>query len=310
MPATTVTMCELSPRDAADADLGPVVAAYEREGVVLLRGFTPDLESFRAVSARLGSDFSLYEGGVFRFRALDREQVGTDPTVMTTTGQSTGFAIAPHGEMYYMGKRPSTLWFYCQKPAAKGGQTTIHDGASVARNLNADVRDELTRRETVYERVLRDGDWQTSFRTTSRDEAAAQCTAADTEFSFSEEGALSLRYRCHAVVDRGGVPTCINSLLPVWTVERAFESGWVKEHMGELGDKSPISVRFEDGSRLTKELVDEVARAAEEAAVEIDWHPGDLVVVDNRRVMHGRRGTKDAERSVVVRMGEWAPTRP
>ena len=309
MPATTVSVCELSPRDAADADLRPAVAAYEREGVVLLRGFTPDLEGFRAVTSRLGTDFSLYEGGVFRFRALDREQVGSDPTVMTTTGQSTGFAIAPHGEMYYMGKRPSALWFYCQKPATDGGQTTIHDGARVAAYLDADVRAELLRRETVYERVLADGDWQTCFRTASRDQVGAVCAAADTEFSFAADGALSLRYRSHAIVDRDGVPTCINSVLPVWTVEAAFDSGWVRKHMGELGEKSPISIRFEDGSRLPKALVDEVARAAEQAAIEIDWQPGDLVAVDNRRVMHGRRSTKDPERSVVVRMGEWAPGR-
>ena len=305
MPAMTISMCESSPTGGVDADLRPVVSAYEREGVVLLRGFTPDLEAFRTVSARLGSNFSLYEGGVFRFRALDREQVGSDPTVMTTTGQSTGFAIAPHGEMYYMGKRPSTLWFYCQKPASDGGQTTIHDGALIASYLNADARDELLRRQTVYERLLADGDWQTCFRTTSREQAGELCAAADTEFTFTTDGALSLRYRCHAIVDRDGVPTCINSILPVWTVEMAFDSGWVRKNMGELGEKSPISVRFDDGSRLPKALVDEVARAAEQAAIEIDWQPGDLVVVDNRRVMHGRRGTKDPARSVVVRMGEW-----
>ena len=46
MPAMTISMCESSPADGVDADLRPVVSAYEREGVVLLRGFTPDLEAF------------------------------------------------------------------------------------------------------------------------------------------------------------------------------------------------------------------------------------------------------------------------
>ena len=296
----------LAPAALADVAVQPVLDAFARDGVVLLRGFDADLEGFRALTDRLGRDFSLYEGGVFRFRALDREQVGKDPTVMTTTGQSTGFPIAPHGEMYYMGKRPSTMWFFCQRPAAKGGQTTVHDGALVARELDDAARSELMRRDTVYERRLGDADWRTTFRTESRERALELCADAGTEASFADDGSLSLRYTCRAIVDRDGVPTCVNSVLPVWTTEHAFESGWVRENMGDLGDTSPISVRFEDGSRLPPALVEEIARAAEEAATEVDWQAGDLLMIDNTRVMHGRRRTKDAERSVVVRMGSLA----
>lgn len=296
----------LAPTSLAEVEVQPVLDAFAKDGVVLLRGFAADLDGFRALTDRLGSDFSLYEGGVFRFRALDREQVGKDPTVMTTTGQSTGFPIAAHGEMYYMGKRPSTMWFFCQQPAGKGGQTTVHDGALVARRLRDEVRSELLRRDTVYERRLGDADWRTTFRTESRERALEMCAEAGTEASFADDGTLNLRYTCRAIFERDGVPFCVNSVLPVWTTERAFESGWVREHFGDLGDTSPISVRFEDGSRLPAALVEDVQRAAEEAATDVDWQPGDLLMVDNTRVMHGRRGTRDPERSVVVRMGSLA----
>ena len=64
------------------------------------------------------------------------------------------------------------------------------------------------------------------------------------------------------------------------------------------------SVRLEDGSRLPRELVQDVVRVQQEVIIDLDWQSGDFVLLDNTRTMHGRRGFEDTNREVLLRMVE------
>ncbi len=46
---------------------------------------------------------------------------------------------------------------------------------------------------------------------------------------------------------------------------------------------------FADGSEIQAELLEELAERSERETSEIDWQDGDVVLIDNKRFMHGRR---------------------
>ena len=49
--------------------------------------------------------------------------------------------------------------------------------------------------------------------------------------------------------------------------------------------------------------MDEVRHVTAELTVDIRWQDGDLVMIDNRRVMHGRRAIEDRRRSLFIGLG-------
>ena len=51
-----------------------------------------------------------------------------------------------------------------------------------------------------------------------------------------------------------------------------------------------------DGSLIPKEIIESCRQIAEEEAVYVKWEVGDVVVLDNRVVMHARRPSKPPRR--------------
>lgn len=281
--------------------------ALEQHGAVLLRGFDPTTEEFKSFTDRLCHDFSDYRAGGMRIGALNRQSVGNDKTLLTVTGHTQGFAMALHGEMYYLPERPSILWFFCQKPPQDGGgQTTVADGARIWEDLPEEIQSFFRQNRLAYHRNLQDGDWQTTFLTDSFEEAkklaAEQC---DSVAAYPEERRLETRAVFEATLSRGDKTIFINNMVNVWMAEWAFESGWIQENVGSAMPKiCPMVVRTEKGERIPAALVEELNKVAERHTVEVNWQQGDVLMLDNSWIMHGRREARDKNRSILIRMGE------
>jgi alpha-ketoglutarate-dependent taurine dioxygenase len=61
-------------------------------------------------------------------------------------------------------------------------------------------------------------------------------------------------------------------------------------------------VRLEDGSKIPAEVVREIEAVSEACTVELPWWDGDLIMIDNTRVLHGRRAFNDQKRAILIRM--------
>ncbi|MEW6278795.1 MAG: TauD/TfdA family dioxygenase [Candidatus Eremiobacterota bacterium] len=292
------------------ADLDPplVQDAFRKHGAVLLRGFSGDTDGFKAFTDRLCHDYSDYSGGGMRVGILNRQAIGNDPTLMTVTGHTQGFSMALHGEMYYLRKRPRILWFYCQTPPADGhGQTTVCDGAELWAALPPEVQSYFQQNRLAYHRHLADGAWQTTFFCEDLEQAralaAAQCDHVQVDL---QERWLETREVFPATLEGpDGRPVYINSMASAWDAEWAFESGWIQQNLGEgVAPRCPMVVRTEAGERIPRAIREEVERVAESLTVEVNWQAGDVLMVDNAWMMHGRRQARDKNRSILIRMGE------
>lgn len=46
----------------------------------------------------------------------------------------------------------------------------------------------------------------------------------------------------------------------------------------------------------------ELNEIAERISIEISWQKGDILMIDNTRIMHGRRAFEDKQRDIYIRL--------
>ncbi len=289
--------------ELADLDLDEVGDLFRRHGALLFRGFGSTREEFVALSERCSQGFSTYQGGFFR----DRQAVGAAGTLLTVTGSQEGFAIPLHGEMYYTGRQPAILWFYCEKPAAEGGETTLCDGEALCAELGEAARTLFSTRRVRYRRELPDGAWQAAFQTDDMAEVERYCAENDTRLvADPATGAVATEHLAWAIrPGRDGRPSVfINNVMALYMGELSWKRGTAAATIRQLGGGSfPITVRMEDGAPVPGAVVKELMALHQRLAVAVAWRAGDALMIDNRRILHGRNAFR-GERDVYVRMAE------
>ena len=58
-----------------------------------------------------------------------------------------------------------------------------------------------------------------------------------------------------------------------------------------------------DGSEFPRGTLAAIVEVSARLTVDVGWEPGDTLVVDNGRYLHGRRAFTDPGRRILVRMG-------
>ena len=274
----------------SDVDPQIVKDLIKSRGVVMFSSFGSPLDEFERYIRTFGDDFMSYQGGGYI-----RRRVSPDETLLSTRydhgrEKQETFGLPLHGEMYYTNHRPILLWFYCQKPAASEGETTVCDGAQIYDALSDEMKELLASKKLKYIRHYLDGEWQKIYQTDEINEAIRFCAGNGIDARVVDGNALKTEYAYPAVIKSrwGEHWVYINNVLPVVWQE-------------QMGRKTSI-VRFEDGSEIPQQLIDEVTRAQERLMIPLPWKAGDFAAVDNTRALHGRRAFTDTDREVFLRM--------
>jgi alpha-ketoglutarate-dependent taurine dioxygenase len=268
-------------------DYAAIVKAAEHYGALVLTGLAVRHEEFMSITEHLSPSFMDYVGGANN----DREAVdGKSKSLLTVTGGSAArYAIPLHGEMFYTRSRPRSLFFCCIRPADADGQTTICDGVAVWKALPAWIRDTFETRRIKYRRIYARPDWQKVYKTDDLERVKAKCIMSGVELTELAEGRIETVLLDHAYNDTPAGRSFINSML-VWA-SREYLAG-----------RTDSLVRFEDGSELPQEMLWKINEIAESLTFSIAWQPGWVAIVDNARVMHGRRSYEDDKRDIIMRL--------
>ena len=281
---------------------------FKAHRTLYMKGWNFEVDAFKEFSQRLCKNFSSYEGGGFRFKELDREFINSDKTIMTTTGHTQGFLIPLHGEMHYTGNPPPLIWFYCKTSGGNTGQTTICDGYALAQQLPVNTKSFFGNKKIRYERFLPDGSWQSSFMTSDPEQAKEICRKQGVSFKYDpEKNEFTTEYLVSPFPEQGYIsgPKFISNMLNIAAVEWAFESGWIKKTFeSDFGERCPMIVRMEDGSRIPADILDEIRETAESLTVNVEWNAGEVLMIDNLSVLHGRRESLNSAREIFVRLGD------
>ena len=272
---------------------------------ILFRGFEATIEQFEQLTSSFTEDFMSYQGGGFTIGPFSRSTINDNKTLLTATGKTQEFPLPLHGEMYYLSRPPDLIWFYCATPVTEGGETTIGDGAAIFKDLPEETQSLFRERRIRYERHLSDGNWQLAYQTDDRSAVERFCRANELDLTWGSDGSAVTCYRCSALrTDVHGNTCFINGLLLLALTESALLSGDAAATVPEAANLKPdFVVRWEDGSRIDPAILKQIGKACGRNEVPIAWQKGDILMVDNRSILHGRRQSSGRDRKILVRMG-------
>lgn len=275
--------------DPAALDLSVVLEVYLRYGAVLICGLEMDRQRFLDLTNRMSGHFMEYVGGADNDRS---PAFGGHQTVLTVTGGAVERKGIPlHGEMFYSGNRPAALFFHCVRPAEQKGQTTLCDGVKLWQALPPEIRRMFQDQPLIYRRRYDRDAWVRVYQTEDPDTLARICAESGTGLEMLTNGGIETTFSAPAYVDGPAGRAFVNSLL-VWLT---------REHRG---GKTDSLVRFADGSEFPRHVIRRIYRTAKDLTEDIDWLAGDVAIVDNQRVMHGRRAYEDPARDIIMRLSQ------
>jgi alpha-ketoglutarate-dependent taurine dioxygenase len=280
--------------------LGPdrLTALLTDRKALLFRGFGVTAESVEAVLEHLVPGRLPYVHG-----NSPRTKVGGN--LYTSTEYPRQYTISMHNEMAYAHRWPARLTFFCETAADRGGATPVLDGELWLTALDPEVREAFAG-GLCYIQNLHDGfgfgkSWQETFETDDRAAVEKFLGESAAEWEWGSEG-LRITQRRPATVRH-----------PVTGAEVWFNQA-DQFHPAGLGDRTaaelyeilepeefPQYVTFADGSPIPDAYVEHIQRRALELAVDVPWRPGDVLLIDNVLVAHGRRPF-EGERRVLVAM--------
>ena len=261
-----------------ELDRQEIIQIFQAEGLLLFRGFETNIDTFTKFSNLFSTNFMDYTGGVF-----NRRIINNDPTVLTVNDFKSEIKL--HGEMYYQQNIPLMLWFFCAHPALQDGETIVCDGKLLYNEMSDSLKEIFSQKKLKYNAHLHKDEWQKRYKTDDLSVVKEICESNNTDIQVNEDESIYLSYICPAIhrSKYGNHQVFINSLLPTKNI-------------------SPKSVCFDDGSEITDDIISELSEIADKITVDIRWQKGDILMVDNTRVMHGRRAFSDDKRDIYLRL--------
>jgi alpha-ketoglutarate-dependent taurine dioxygenase len=199
------------------------------------------------------------------------------------------------------------IWFHCVQAAAQGGETPLVDCRRVYQLLRPELRERFEQRRIMYVRNYKEGldvSWEHFFGTDRREEVERQCREAGIEFEWKHENDLQTRKITAAVRrhPKTGEAVFFNQMQ---LHHISCLTAAVRESLHRLfkAEELPRNVYYGDGSPIETEVMAEIGEAYERAVVAFPWQQGDILMLDNMMVAHGRNSFT-GKRKIVVAMGE------
>ncbi|MGW6912670.1 TauD/TfdA family dioxygenase [Kitasatospora sp. NPDC054939] len=297
--------------EAAEPGLDPVAWAERHRdlldarvtsaGACLLRGFdVPDETVFSRFVRVFGEELNEYT-----YRSTPRTKVGD---VYTSTEYPAGEVIPQHNEMAYTSTWPERLWFWSAIAATAGGETPLADSHAVYRAIPAEVRERFERHGVRYVRNYRTGlgvSWQDTFPGMDRAAIERFCAERDITVEWLEGGSsLRTTETCQAVTThpRTGQVLWMNQahLFHVSNLNEATRLALL-ELMAE--EDLPRNAYYGDGSPIPDADLAAVRAAYDAHTLAFPWQPGDLLMIDNLTLSHGRKSFEGPRKVLVAMTG-------
>lgn len=260
--------------------------ALERYGGLLCRGF--GIASAAALDRVM--DAIAAEPLAYRERSSPRERVSDH--VYTSTEHPPDQAIFLHNENSYQQTWPCRVFFCCVKPADTGGRTPVADTRRVFASIDPAIRQRFAERGVLYVRNYREGlglPWQVVFQTTDRSAVEAYCRNADIACTWREGNRLTTRQVRPAIArhPRTGEMSWFNhaTFFHVTTLEPSLREALLSQMPEE---ELPSNSYYGDGRAIEPGVLDELRGAYHEATRLFSWETGDLLLLDNLLMAHGR----------------------
>jgi alpha-ketoglutarate-dependent taurine dioxygenase len=243
-----------------------LVEAYKTYGALLFRGFDMDLGAFGDLTKRYCASSVFNE-------SPDREVLDGDANIQTVDGGTEEFQL--HPELSREPWKPDVCFFYCIDAPGEGGETTLCDGVDLVKNLPPAAYEALHGRRLRYPQPA----------------SPEACAFWLGDSNPSDEALRNPPATCPYTFFRGPKGGVIRVFsrpafhTPMFTAEPAFGNFllFARFQNGRRGFPT-----FENGEAVPEEVLYEVKATGDRLKAPIRWQPGDVIMIDNTRFMHGR----------------------
>lgn len=211
--------------------------------------------------------------------------------VFTANEAPPTVSIFLHHEMAQTPVYPSKLLFFCERGADEGGATPICRSDILLQQLREQLPDFVRDCENKgvrysqtmpLEEDLASGQgrsWQSTLSAENREQAEGKLDNLNYDWQWQQDGSLSVTTPVLPAVRQldDGRTVFFNQLIA------AFR-GW--KDARNSGEKS---ICFGDGSAINSNHMALAIELADKLTFDIPWQSGDVAILDNFLVMHGRR---------------------
>lgn len=291
-----------------ELDQGDVVAALAANGVVRFRGFGADGAEFAQFSDQFSEAFTCdphkyvadrWTGASGTLGRVGRKASRLSAPLLTRLGRGPsgssarfapfdGYGLNPHNENSYLpGAFPDIVWFHCSRPATEGGATVLVDGRDILAAVD-DATEQFLRNDRIrYRTTLQRPQWQAAWGLDEHGLRARLDGNPSITYEMTDAGVLSISFDSTQVFPTlfdGGdaVRTNVMSMQP-------FD-----------GIQPKSAERLATGEQIPAPLLQSLLDAAMQRT-EVDLEAGEVILIDNTRVMHGRTPFDDSTRRIETR---------
>ena len=256
-------------------------------GALVFRGFglASDADFDRFIQAFSWPNFTYAES---LSNAVRRNRT---PRVFTANEAPPDVQIYLHHEMAQTPVYPSRLFFFCEQPANGGGATPICRSDWLLERLQKVVPnfvDDCANKGVRYSQTmpaeddLASGQGRSWRSTLSADDK----TAAETKLAQ-----LGYTWRWQADDALSVTTPILPAVRELADGSRSFFNQLIAAFFGWQDSRNDgrRAITLGDGSALDAVAMQSAVALAEELTVDLQWQLGDVALVDNLRVMHGRR---------------------
>lgn len=241
----------------------------------------------------------------YKERSSPRSHVSGN--IYTSTDYPAAQRIFLHNENSYQHTFPLKIFFFCVTPAQSGGETPIADCRGVLGRISPEIQERF-REKGGWKLVRNLGDdlglsWQTTYQTTNKSEVEQYCRQAGIAMEWKEGRLRTSQVRpvvaTHPVT---GEVVWFNhaTFFHVSTLEPAVHQALLAQYEEE---DLPAQTYYGDGSPLEPPVLDQLRDAYLQETIRFPWQRGDILMLDNMLVAHGREPFSGS-RKIVVGMAD------
>jgi alpha-ketoglutarate-dependent taurine dioxygenase len=238
------------------------------------------------------------------YRSTPRTKLGGK--IYTATEYPADRVIPLHNENAYSKSWPKKIFFFSAIVAPEGGETPIANSRNVYKRIDPEIRDKFEKHGVMYTRNYSKGidlSWQEVFQTEEREDVEKYCREHDIEFQWKEgTPELTTKQICQATLVHpvSGEFVWFNQahLFHISSLDEESRLSLIKELAEE---NIPRNASYGNGEPFESEVLDHIREAYAQEKLKFKWHKGDIMILDNILMAHGRE-TYKGERKVAVAM--------